>query len=79
MCGNVLKWCSSKAYPYPYYNAINDREDLEKEYPRVQRGGAFNRSLHLARCANRSSDAPYYRGNTCGFRVVQIISEDIVC
>ncbi len=68
LSGNVWEWTRSlwgkdwekPAFKYPYDPKDTEREDLKAspDIRRVVRGGAFDLSLRLARCAYRHWDAP---------------------
>jgi formylglycine-generating enzyme required for sulfatase activity len=74
MAGNVWEWCSTRwgkgwdecDYPYPYEK--DERENLEGEYSRLLRGGAWNYLPGAARCAARNGHTPASRYNHSGFR-----------
>jgi len=74
MAGNVWEWCSSKwAKDYRgYEGAAEDRENLEGDAPRVLRGGSWDYSQGLARCAVRGWVNPDLWGWGYGFRVVAV-------
>jgi formylglycine-generating enzyme required for sulfatase activity len=67
--GNVWEWCRSKFADYPY-RSDDGRESLEGDDSRVLRGGAWDFSCRLARCAFRSGNLPVVRSVNIGFRVV---------
>jgi formylglycine-generating enzyme required for sulfatase activity len=72
MAGNVWEWCGTKwIADYKDYDADSkDREDLEGNFPRVLRGGAFYYASNYVRAASRygfSSDCGLHY---VGFRVV---------
>jgi formylglycine-generating enzyme required for sulfatase activity len=74
MSGNVWEWTrswwgksSDLEARYPY-DPGDGREDLQRDGPRVVRGGAFNRDEWGARCAFRYWLDPYGRGANIGFR-----------
>jgi len=69
MAGNVYEWVSSLHLDYPY-DASDGREDPEAEGGRVIRGGAFNVSHCLVRCASRNWFSPDAYYNFVGLRVV---------
>ena len=57
-------------YKYPYkIDETQERENLDTEIARVLRGGAFNDSSRLVRCAVRYNDNPDSRYYYLGFRV----------
>jgi formylglycine-generating enzyme required for sulfatase activity len=72
MAGNVWEWCQSKwVENYEHYDrGVPERESLESSNSRVLRGGSFNYSLGLVRCAYRSGDYPVYLYRHFGFRLV---------
>jgi iron(II)-dependent oxidoreductase len=67
MSGNVWEWMSSLYEPYPY---VNDdlRENLNRNAPRVLRGGGFIYSEDTLRCSNRYKEIPQRQVNLVGFR-----------
>jgi formylglycine-generating enzyme required for sulfatase activity len=79
MSGNVWEWTrslwgpdySKPKYRYPY-DATDGREDLAagENVLRVLRGGWFNFTSRLVRCAFRIRYLPYLWFNLIGFRVV---------
>ncbi len=69
MAGNVWEWTNSLYMKYPY-RADDDREALEASGARISRGGAWDSSQRLTRCAFRNADAPSYTDYLIGFRVV---------
>ena len=70
MSGNVWEWTRSLYEEYPY-QVDDSREQLDApdDVPRVLRGGAFDPSVRLVRCAFRLRDLPYSRFDLVGFRV----------
>jgi formylglycine-generating enzyme required for sulfatase activity len=80
MAGNVWEWTRSlwgedvekPAVAYPYQPDDLSREDLDAgdEVRRVVRGGSFDFSRGLARCACRFGYRPGSRYGSLGFRVV---------
>ncbi len=68
MVGNVWEWTHSLFAKYPY-DAKDGREDETSRNSRVLRGGSFNDSRNVARCAYRGNYNPDYRFNGFGFRV----------
>lgn len=70
MVGNAWEWTKSWYKPYPY-DLADEREsrEVEKEIPRVLRGGAFNRDKRV-RCAYRLKNPGVYLSRVLGFRVV---------
>ena len=69
MAGNVWEWTRSLDKGYPY-DPADGREDLEAEGPRVLRGGAFDGSRGVVRCAFRYWRYPNFFFRHFGFRVV---------
>ena len=75
MAGNVWEWTRSTVnenYKYPYV-ATDGRDDLQadKEIARVARGGSFENTQDLARCALRSDGIPDSEDNDdTGIRLV---------
>jgi formylglycine-generating enzyme required for sulfatase activity len=66
MSGNVWEWCEDWKKPYPGCTG--------KDYTgsvRVMRGGSWGNGPRYCRVADRSSDAPGYRGNFVGFRLAR--------
>lgn len=74
MAGNVEEWTSSRYYPYPGGELIEDDLTAEcgKEY-RILRGGSFARSGDLARCARRHGP---HLGSCFRFRGFRLVLED---
>ncbi|PJI37869.1 MAG: hypothetical protein CTR54_22815 [Rhizobium sp.] len=73
LSGNVWEWTRSlyADYPYPPEGPQRQaREDPMAEGRRVLRGGAFDGTARLARCASRVDDVPGSRNCNLGFRVV---------
>lgn len=64
MSGNVFEWCSTKWEDD--YKDYRDDNDLEGDFSRVARGGAFSYSMQHTRCAFRyvwyPSDRLYFQG-----------------
>ncbi len=81
MSGNVWEWTSSlwgsdrerPDFGYPY-TAADGREDAEATGFRVVRGGSWNVSPGIARCAARYGDCPLHSSYSLGFRVVSHLS-----
>jgi len=76
MAGNVWEWTRSlwggalaQDFRYPY-DPKDGREDLESRRRRVVRGGAFDLSQWLVRCADRGWYDPDYLFRLYGFRLV---------
>jgi formylglycine-generating enzyme required for sulfatase activity len=71
MAGNVWEWTGSQYGKYPY-DPSDGREKLEApaRIARVLRGGSWDGSPDLARCAYRLRGEPDYRFGIIGFRVV---------
>jgi len=68
MSGNVWEWCATKWDED--YKAYRDDDALEGDARRVLRGGAFNYSVRIVRCACRFRYYPIYRYDYFGFRLV---------
>jgi formylglycine-generating enzyme required for sulfatase activity len=68
MAGNAWEWTSSLHKDYPY-RAQDGREDPATSGHRVLRGGGFDDSAWLARCASRDNDYPDVLPGFSGFRV----------
>jgi formylglycine-generating enzyme required for sulfatase activity len=71
MAGNVWEWTSSLYKPYPY-RVDDGREDVEAGGARVVRGGSFNFSGRLIRCAYRVRLYPGSVFSFLGFRVALV-------
>jgi formylglycine-generating enzyme required for sulfatase activity len=79
LSGNVWEWTQSlwgkslfdPEFKYPY-DPEDGRENLKAgdDVPRVLRGGAFNDTSRLVRCAYRDRYSPNFRYWDLGFRVV---------
>ncbi|HUW08695.1 MAG TPA: formylglycine-generating enzyme family protein, partial [Anaerolineae bacterium] len=69
MLGNVWEWCSSLHRPYPYRHD-DGREDMTASGDRELRGGSWDLSVEVARCAVRSGGLPLGSLDLIGFRVV---------
>jgi formylglycine-generating enzyme required for sulfatase activity len=69
MAGNVWEWTSSLWKSYPY-DAEDGREDPDAGGYRVLRGGSWDNSRNLARCAYRVDARPDNNWSGYGFRVV---------
>jgi len=76
MSGNVWEWVTdiyngaayqSNVYAEP--NPIHENGSVN----RVIRGGSWDYSPANVRCANRSYDAPAYRFNDIGFRLLRTL------
>jgi formylglycine-generating enzyme required for sulfatase activity len=68
MSGNVWEWTRSIFEGYPY-DPTDGREDLQSKGARVLRGGSFDYSRRLARCAYRNWHSPGSWYGYRGFRV----------
>jgi len=70
MVGNVFEWTRSLYKPYPY-DARDGREEMEAEGVRVNRGGGWDSTPRVARCALRGDMCdPDTFDHNLGFRVV---------
>lgn len=70
MAGNVLEWCSTQWLKnYEEYES-KVTEDLGGEVHRVVRGGSFDFTHRLVRCASRGHYDSVFRNGYIGFRVV---------
>jgi formylglycine-generating enzyme required for sulfatase activity len=69
MAGNVWEWTASLHRNY-LYQADDGREDLSVDGARVLRGGAFDYTQRLVRCAFRYGFFPFLRHFNVGFRVL---------
>ena len=68
MPGNVYEWAWDR-YQSDYYASSPSSDPLGGTGSnRVRRGGSWNLSADGCRAANRSNNAPGYRGNLLGFR-----------
>ena len=71
MSGNVSEWCSDW-YGSEYYQSSpssNPKGASSGSY-RVYRGGSWDLDARSCRVANRDRNAPDYRDNALGFRLV---------
>jgi len=68
LSGNVWEWCATKWQES--YKSYWDDNDLEGDVRRVLRGGAFDGSGRLVRCACRYWFSPNFRLRNYGFRLV---------
>ena len=73
MIGNVWEWTHSLHKPYPY-KAKDGREDEKASDSRVLRGGSFDYSVRLARCAVRFDFSVINLLGDGGFRVAASVS-----
>jgi formylglycine-generating enzyme required for sulfatase activity len=69
MAGNVWEWTRSLYEGYPYVPG-DGRENPEAGGRRVVRGGAFNFTADLVRCAFRYWNYPHSQWFSFVFRVV---------
>jgi formylglycine-generating enzyme required for sulfatase activity len=70
MCGNVREWCRTEWQDnYEDYQA-KAKDEVEGQFARVLRGGAFFYDRRNVRCASRDGVSPGYRSGDIGFRVV---------
>jgi formylglycine-generating enzyme required for sulfatase activity len=67
MVGNAMEWVSSKFADYPYI-AIDGREDLDSDNPRVIRGGSWNSKESVIRITSRAWMPPSSAEFDFGFR-----------
>ncbi|NPV84668.1 MAG: SUMF1/EgtB/PvdO family nonheme iron enzyme [Anaerolineae bacterium] len=70
MCGNVWEWTSSPLLPYPY-DPDPPPPARGEQYRYVVRGGAWNYTRKLARCAAREGNIPDYVSPSLGFRIAR--------
>jgi formylglycine-generating enzyme required for sulfatase activity len=71
MTGNTWDWTSSLYTPYPYDAADGREAPSPPGGRRVVRGGAWSRGKVGARASFRGGDAPDYRSDLLGLRVVR--------
>ena len=75
IAGNAIEWCSDW-YGEKYYNQckekgfVKDPQGPETGSRRVLRGGSWGLGARGCRCACRRCNAPGYRNDDVGFRVV---------
>ncbi|GLW34943.1 hypothetical protein Areg01_78790 [Actinoplanes regularis] len=70
MAGNVAEWTSSLYRPYPWVSGA-PAADPEAEGVRVTRGGGWESTARVVRCALRGDmSEPHTHGASLGFRVV---------
>ena len=69
MAGNVWEWTSSEFREYPY-DATDGRENLDREFLHVVRGGSFDDETSRVRCAVRPGLNHGFADVNLGFRVV---------
>ncbi|MCB8966922.1 MAG: SUMF1/EgtB/PvdO family nonheme iron enzyme [Ardenticatenaceae bacterium] len=75
MSGNVLEWCSGRAYPkYPFQERPYAEEVEQSGGTHSWRGGAFNNYGWDSRAAYRYFSLAHYRNFDLGFRVVEHLS-----
>jgi len=68
MHGNVYEWCADKYHDYPG-GAARDPVGPSGGLRRVKRGGSWNRTADIARCAFRTGSFPAYSFDILGFRL----------
>ncbi len=69
LSGNVWEWTSSLLDSYPY-QAADGREAENSIGVRVLRGGSWSGDQYITRAAVRNWNAPFFRDNDLGFRLV---------
>lgn len=71
MHGNVWEWVQDW-YTQDYYRSsiVNDPQGPKSGQKRVLRGGSWHNDERVIRSAVRSFDAPNYRHDFIGFRLV---------
>jgi len=72
LCGNVWEWTSTIYRNHPY-SAMDDRESLYSDEPRVLKGGAWTVRSLGSRGAARYEAKPSCRKWNIGFRVVETV------
>jgi len=71
MTGNTWDWTSSLYTPYPYDAADGREAPSPPGARRVVRGGSWDSVQDVARASYRDDNAPGYRSNLVGLRVVR--------
>jgi len=74
MLGNAWQWCEDRGSQYLDADDKEDEQDVEginKDDPRMVRGGSFSYPAWNDRCASRSKYAPATANNNISFRLAR--------
>ncbi|MEW6079139.1 MAG: formylglycine-generating enzyme family protein [Thermodesulfobacteriota bacterium] len=80
--GNVNEWCQDgyekyavKHKTFPMYKTVDSPDEPKGGKYKVYRGGSWMSSAKYCRCAFRGREAPDYRNETLGLRLVKMLDE----
>ncbi len=71
LAGNVLEWCSSLCWPYPYRPGDGREDPLTNTEARVVHGGSWRSRPSSLRCAARQAELPTDSFDVAGFRLAR--------